>query len=46
MSCLNADVAVIGGGIVGLAAAYQAGRRFPGRKVVVLDKESGVAERP
>ncbi len=43
MTTLRADLAVIGGGIVGLAAAYQAGRRFPGKTVVVLDKETGVA---
>ncbi len=38
------DLAVIGGGIVGLAAAYQFGRRFPNRRVLVLEKESRVAE--
>jgi L-2-hydroxyglutarate oxidase len=37
------DVAVIGGGIVGLATAYQLTRRFPGRRVVVLEKEDGLA---
>jgi L-2-hydroxyglutarate oxidase len=37
------DLAVIGGGIVGLATAYRFTRRFPGRRVVVLEKESGVA---
>lgn len=39
----QADVAVIGGGIVGLATAYQFTRRFPGRRVVVLEKETGLA---
>lgn len=43
MSSLKADIAIIGGGIVGLATAYQAGRRFPDRSIVVLDKEAGVA---
>src|SRR5271166_3645441 len=38
------DLAVIGGGIVGLAAAYQFGRRFPNRRALVLEKESRVAE--
>jgi (S)-2-hydroxyglutarate dehydrogenase len=36
------DVAIIGGGIVGLATAYQLGRRFPGRRIVVLEKEGGL----
>lgn len=44
MSVLRADVAIIGGGIVGLAAAYRAGIRFPGRTIVVLDKEAAVAQ--
>jgi L-2-hydroxyglutarate oxidase len=38
------DLAVIGGGIVGLATAYQFSQRFPGRRVVVLEKEARVAE--
>jgi L-2-hydroxyglutarate oxidase len=37
------DVAVVGGGIVGLATAYRFTRRFPGRRVVVLEKEARVA---
>lgn len=39
----TADVAIIGGGIVGLAAAWQITERFPGRKVVLLEKEPQVA---
>jgi L-2-hydroxyglutarate oxidase LhgO len=35
-------VVVIGGGIVGLAAAYRLGERFPGARIVVLEKENGV----
>ncbi len=38
------DLAVIGGGIVGLSTAYQFTRRFPGRRVVLLEKEARVAE--
>ena len=38
------DLAVVGGGIVGLATAYQFTQRFPGRRVVVLEKEAVVAE--
>lgn len=39
----NKDVAVIGGGIVGLATAYQLTQRFPSRSVVVLEKEPDLA---
>ncbi len=38
------DLAVIGGGIIGLATAYQFGRRFPGKRVLVLEKEARLAE--
>ncbi|MEZ6052355.1 MAG: L-2-hydroxyglutarate oxidase [Planctomycetaceae bacterium] len=38
------DVAIVGGGIVGLATAYRLGERFPDLKIVVLEKESRVAE--
>jgi L-2-hydroxyglutarate oxidase LhgO len=34
---------IIGGGIVGLATAFQAVFRFPGRRIVVVDKEAAVA---
>jgi L-2-hydroxyglutarate oxidase len=37
------DLAIIGGGIVGLATAYQFTRRFPGRRVVILEKEARLA---
>jgi L-2-hydroxyglutarate oxidase len=39
----EADVAVVGAGIVGLAAAVEVQRRRPGATVVVLDKEDGPA---
>ncbi|MCL4109627.1 UNVERIFIED_CONTAM: hypothetical protein GTU68_061884 [Idotea baltica] len=39
----TADLAIIGGGIVGLATAYRYTQRFPGRKVIVLEKEARVA---
>lgn len=37
------DLAVIGGGIVGLATAYQYSLRHPGRVVAVIEKETRVA---
>ena len=37
------DIAVIGGGIVGLSFAMQAGAQFPRLRILVLEKESGVA---
>lgn len=38
----EADVAIIGGGIIGLATAYQLLQRHPGKRVVILEKESSV----
>jgi len=38
-----ADVAIIGGGIVGLATAYQITRMYSGQRVVVLEKEQTLA---
>lgn len=43
MSNHRADVAIIGGGIVGLATAWQLTRRHPGKQVLVLEKEADVA---
>ncbi len=40
----HADVAIVGGGIVGLATAYRLGERFPDLKIVVLEKEARLAE--
>lgn len=37
------NVIIIGGGIVGLAVALEITRRYPGLKLLVLEKESGVA---
>jgi L-2-hydroxyglutarate oxidase len=34
--------AIVGGGIVGLATAYKLTERFPGARITILEKESGV----
>src|SRR5438128_1600322 len=40
---VRSDLAIVGGGIVGLATAYQFTRAFAGRSVVVLEKEAELA---
>jgi len=37
------DIAVIGGGIVGMSFAMQAAEAFPGARLIVLEKEDGLA---
>ncbi len=37
------DVAIVGGGIVGLATAFQITRQYPGTKVTVIEKEAELA---
>jgi len=39
----EANVAIVGGGIIGLATAYELSQQFPERKVVVFEKESQLA---
>ena len=39
----QAAVGIIGGGILGLATAYHLSQRFPSRRVVLLEKEEGLA---
>ncbi|MGZ3865779.1 MAG: L-2-hydroxyglutarate oxidase [Bacteroidia bacterium] len=39
----NYDVIIVGGGIVGLATAYKLTKKFPEKKVLVLEKEQEVA---
>src|SRR2546421_7237926 len=36
---MDYDIAIIGGGIVGLSAAWAAGKRFPDARILVLEKE-------
>jgi L-2-hydroxyglutarate oxidase LhgO len=38
------DIAIIGGGIVGLSFAMQAIEKFPHRRLLILEKENGVAQ--
>lgn len=38
------DIAIIGGGIVGLSVAMQVSEQFPGLRVLILEKEQGVAQ--
>ncbi|MCP9830070.1 L-2-hydroxyglutarate oxidase [Synechococcus sp. HJ21-Hayes] len=39
MSSVHADIAILGGGMVGLALAHQLLERHPGLSIVVIDKE-------
>jgi len=40
----HADVAIIGGGIIGLATAYRLLERYPDKHVIVVEKEDGLAQ--
>jgi L-2-hydroxyglutarate oxidase len=38
------DICIVGGGIVGLATAYQLSKKYPKRKLAVLEKETSLAK--
>ena len=40
---MNADIAIVGGGIVGLATAYHLTQKYSDKKIVVLEKEGVLA---
>lgn len=44
MGCKMYDFAIVGGGIVGLSTGMALYKRFPNAKVVIIEKESVVAE--
>ena len=44
MSDSQFDIAIIGGGIIGLATALQLSRRFPSAKCIVLEKEASLGQ--
>ena len=41
---MKTDICIIGGGIVGLATAYQLSQNFPDKKVVIVEKENSLAK--
>ena len=38
------DIAIVGGGIVGLATAYRLGQRYPKLSITILEKEASLAQ--
>jgi L-2-hydroxyglutarate oxidase len=41
---MSESIVVVGGGIVGLGAAYRLGQRFPGARITILEKEPAIAQ--
>lgn len=41
---MKADIVIVGAGIIGLSAAYQISEQYKDKKIIVVDKESSVAE--
>jgi len=44
MPDLQGDIIIVGAGVVGLGVALEITRRFPRRRLLILDKEDGVAQ--
>jgi L-2-hydroxyglutarate oxidase len=40
---MNADIVIIGGGIVGLATGYHLVQKYPTKKLLLLEKEGELA---
>lgn len=40
---MQVDIAIVGGGIVGLATGYHLTMKYPDKKIVVLEKETAIA---
>lgn len=40
----SSDIVIIGGGIVGLATAFDLTQKHPGRTIIILEKEAAVAQ--
>lgn len=41
---MKTDICIIGGGIVGLATAYQISQKYPDKKIVIVEKENSLAK--
>ncbi len=40
---MNSDIAIVGGGIVGLSTAYHLTELFPNKRIVLIEKEESIA---
>ena len=40
---MQVDIAIVGGGIVGLATGYRLTEKYPNKKIVIIEKESSIA---
>ena len=38
------DIAIVGGGIIGLSTAYEISKLYPNKKIAILEKESEVGK--
>ncbi len=41
---MSFDIAIIGGGIVGLSTAFQVSKKYPSKSIVLLEKESKIGQ--